>query len=219
MLRSEIKELHYITHITNVSSILEHGILCQQMAQDHYKSHLSIGDPKIKKIRENKKISGSFHLCHYANLFFCARNAMMYRILKEGYKDNLTVLRVSPGILDLENVIVTEINAAISESSQEHSVDQGLHLVDYDEVFALSWQDEETEQGRQHKKERMMAEVLVRGFVPPEYIMGAYVANVTARDRLREIEPSLRIMRLPHIFFEDNNPTYSIPYLAGGGYN
>lgn len=217
MLRSEILELHYITPIDNVPSILEHGIMCQQIAQDHYKTHSSIGDPTIKQRRESKKIAGSLLLCHYANLYFCARNAMMYRLHKEGHSDNMTVLQVSPNLLDLANVIVTEINAASSESSQEHSVDQGLSLIKYHEIYAHSWQAQ-TEQETKIKRERMMAEVLVRRLVPPEYIMGAYVASMVAHDRLGEVNPRLNIVQLPYLFFESNKPPH-VPYLVRGGYD
>jgi hypothetical protein len=76
MKRQKIKELHYITHIDNMLSIWKHGILCHKLA--YRLKHISVSMEEVQKKRANKKVPGGKPLHEYANLYFCARNPMLF---------------------------------------------------------------------------------------------------------------------------------------------
>ena len=106
--RAEVTELHYITAIANVPSILQHGILSHTLAAEL--THDSVAMPEIQAIRQNKQIPGARRLHEYANLYFDAHNAMLSRV--RGHNSTICVLHVDAGVLDLPGVIVTDRNAA-----------------------------------------------------------------------------------------------------------
>lgn len=175
MERADVAELHYITHIDNLGSILDHGILCRYRA-DRLPGVLmrSIANPEIIARRANRCIPDRSPLDRYANLLFNARNAMLYSLSD---KQNLTVLRVDSSVLCLPGVVITDINAAAEEKPSWHTVEEGLDLIDKQELFAEYWTRHDNSIERWHHKQRMMAEVLVPDKVPPKYIFGAYLCT------------------------------------------
>ena len=181
MRRTQITELHYITPLVNVVSICQRGILCNRLAERH--RHQSVAMPEIQARRANKTVPGGRRLHDYANLYFHARNPMLYT--RQAQHADLCVLRIGPNVLDLPEVVITSQNAA-SDYARFYPSPQGLAHLDYDQVFAEYW----THPGDlilewQHKSVKC-AEVLVPGQIAPSFIMGAYVSNADTEARLRE---------------------------------
>ena len=71
MRREELEELHYITPIANVPSILTHGILSHRRAKRI--SLQSIAKAEVQEKRATVKVPGGRRLHEYANLYICAR--------------------------------------------------------------------------------------------------------------------------------------------------
>ena len=118
----------------------------------------------------------------YANLFFNARNAMLYRRINDYdteervVPESLVIVRVATSVLDLPGVVITEINAAAGIEPRWHTVEEGLGRLDHNEIFARYWEDD-------GHMQRMMAEVLVPDGVPTRYLTGTYVvAEAVARN-------------------------------------
>jgi len=80
MNRAGVQELHYITAIANVPSILQHGILSHTLAAQLV--HDSVAMPEIQERRKNRQIPGARTLHEYANLYFDAHNAMLSKCRK-----------------------------------------------------------------------------------------------------------------------------------------
>ena len=78
MQREELEELHYITPIVNVASILSSGILSHQLAAKVH--HTSVAMREVQDIRMNKVVPGTNgrRLHDYANVYICARNPMLF---------------------------------------------------------------------------------------------------------------------------------------------
>jgi hypothetical protein len=172
MNRADVTELHYITAIANVSSILHHGILSHTLAAEL--AHDSVAMPEIQERRQNKQIPSARRLHDYANLYFDAHNPMLSRCRQRN--DEICVLRVDPAVLDLPAVIVTDRNAAADWASFWPPND-GLQRIDRERVFARYW----THQGdlydeRNHKAEKC-AEVLVPDRIEARFVIDAYVAK------------------------------------------
>ena len=77
--RGRVTELHYITPIANLASIMACGLLSHRAAENV--PHESIALESAQDKRAGKGIPGGLALHEYVNLFFDARNAMMYRRL------------------------------------------------------------------------------------------------------------------------------------------
>ena len=56
MRRDQLKELHYITPIQNVDSILRQGVLCNRLVEQY--GHESVASPDIQKRRSIKTVPG-----------------------------------------------------------------------------------------------------------------------------------------------------------------
>lgn len=85
-------ELHYITAIANVPSILQHGILSHSLADQL--AHHSVAMPEIQERRRDKRIPGARLLHEYANLYFDAHNPMLSRC--RGRNNEICVLQINP---------------------------------------------------------------------------------------------------------------------------
>ncbi len=125
----------------------------------------------VQDTRSKVRVPGGRKLHDYANFYFNARNTMMYKRLDQ-YKE-LAVLSISPRTLDLEDVAVTDCNAA-SGFAAFGSAEEMLPKLDFDEIFAESWNHADYYEKRRHKA-RMCAEVLVPDVLPPKYIRGVWV--------------------------------------------
>ncbi|HEX8845156.1 MAG TPA: DUF4433 domain-containing protein [Pyrinomonadaceae bacterium] len=196
MNRSDLTELHYITLIANVTSILQHGILSHTLADelDHY----SVAMPEIQERRTNKQIPGARRLHEYANLYFDAHNPMLSKCRQRN--NEICVLRIAPAVLDLAGVIIADRNAA-SDWVGFWPVTEGLARIGLERVFAKYWThpDDPYEQMR-HKSEKC-AEVLVPDCVAAQLVVGAYVANQTALASFQALNTGLPVQIRSSMFF------------------
>jgi len=197
MTREELAELHYITPIENVPSILEHGILSNRRARRF--GPKSIAKQEVQDLRAKVRVPGGRPLHEYANLYICARNPMMY--VRRGLHSETCVLRVSTDLLDLRGVIVTDQNAASDYRRFMPSPD-GLAMVDASMVFADDWRHPNDQAAFWRHRSVMCAEVLVPDSVPPGFVTGAYVSGATARTALGACAPALPSTVNAHMFFQ-----------------
>jgi hypothetical protein len=196
MRRDELKELHYITAIENVPSVLENGILSHRRAAKL--RHRSVAMEEIQERRKAVIIPSGRPLHEYANLYVNARNKMMYKI-HNGH-EGICVLRVNTDVLDLPGVVIADSNAS-SDYVRFAASPEGLRLVNRERVFAEYWThpDDYIEQLR-HGSE-MCAEVLVPDRVEQKYISGAYVSCQESLEALNAIAGELAISGDRHLFF------------------
>ncbi len=110
--KAEIKGLFYITHIENVPSILQRGILSHSFIESNHVPFKAIYDEAIVSNRKDKATPDKGSLWEYANVYFQPRNPMMYRVVKEKTTKELAVIGVAPEVLGLPEVLITDGNAA-----------------------------------------------------------------------------------------------------------
>ena len=175
-----VTELHSIMPIRNIPSVMQYGILSHERASELHHEDILLSDVQDK--RDSKSVPGGLKLHQYANLYFCARNPMMYK--RNSERDNLCVLRISRKILNMANIVLTDQNAA-SDYVSFYKSPQGLHHIDFDLVFAERWTDNNLFI-YWRKKSAKCAEVLVPHCIDIGYIEGAYVANDTAKANLQK---------------------------------
>ena len=130
MKREDLPELHYITAISNVPSILRGGILSHRRAAGQ--RHQSVAMAEIQERRRAKGVPGGRSLHEYVNLYVCARNPMLFK--RKDQHLSLCVLRIDPAILDLPGVVIADGNAA-SKYTGFWPSPSGLARLDRELVF------------------------------------------------------------------------------------
>lgn len=189
MTLEDVPELHFICLMEKVPSILERGILSHEQAQCLPKTATPpVHNPLVQLRRRSKQVPGAGPLHSFANLYFHARNPMMCRI--QSRREELVVLRVSSEILHRPNVVIADGNAS-SDYTKFYPSPDGLRFLDRELVFARDWRALGDQIRYWTQKRVRCAEVLVRDRVPPELILGAYVASEAARERLAALAPQL----------------------------
>lgn len=197
----DLDELHYITHIDNVASILHDGILSHTLAASA--QHISVADPEVQARRARKRVptpSGTRALHTYANLYISARNPMLYRL--QAQHADLCVMRVARDVLRRPGAVVADCNAA-SDHVSFRAGERGLAAIDRNLVFAEYWTDPDPII-KFRKTSAKCAEVLVPERVPGSFIFGAYVssaANVPRIEYSCELPQGFDVSVNRHLFF------------------
>jgi hypothetical protein len=195
MERNELQELHFITPLCNIPSILQHGILSHVRAARL--PHQSVAMEVIQDRRVAVRVPGGRPLHEYVNLYICARNPMLYK--RQAQHVTICVLSVSPDVLDLPRVIVTDSNAS-SEYVRFAPAPDGLRIVDRDQTFAEYWTDQDPIQ-QWRKKAAKCAEVLVPDRVDPRFVIGIYVSCEQAKRQVEAFGLGLPVNIRQHLFF------------------
>jgi hypothetical protein len=182
MRRDQLTELHYITPIANIASILVTGLISHNRTASV--QHTSVAMPEIQDRRARIVVPGGRPLHDYVNLYICARNPMLYK--RKAQHRDITVLKISPDVLDLPGVVVTDQNTS-SEYARFGPGPTGLDMVDYELIFAEYWTHPEDQILEWRHKSIKCAEVLVPDRIGPKYIAGAYVSCPDSRQALLAI--------------------------------
>ncbi len=197
MLRSELEELHYIAPMTNLQSICKTGILSHSRAENI--PHISVAMPEIQERRAKVTVPGGKKLHEYVNLYICARNPMMYKIISVEDPKSICVLRVSTDILDLPEVVITDGNAS-SAYIRFSAAPAGLSIVDRERTLSDDWRDDDSIIYFR-KKLAKCAEVLVPDIIEPRYIIGVYVLCDESLKKLGTSTLQIPLTINSHLFF------------------
>lgn len=189
-----VTELHNIMPITNIPSVLEHGILSHERCTQLPHADVSMTDVQDK--RDKVQVPGGRRLHQYANLYFHARNPMMSA--RNHQAANLCVLRVSTAVFGLEGVVISDQNAA-SKYVRFRSPG-ALNELNFDKIYAEDWRHPDDQIAYWQHKSMKCAEVLVPDCIESKYIQGAYVVSQEAERQLLQQSFALPIEVNPHIF-------------------
>jgi hypothetical protein len=177
MERDDLDELQFITHVGNLPSIAKRGILCHRRAARIPHEDVSLAD--VQDRRKGVRVPSGLLLHDYANVFITARNPMLSRLLFDGRLDDLCVVSVSPEVLDLQDVVVTDRNAAAS-LCRFRTAAEGLAEVDAQRVACQYWRHDDPLEEDQRKNTKF-AEVLVPQVIERQYLRGSiYVGSAAA---------------------------------------
>ena len=169
-----IRELYYITHTDNVRSILTNGILSPSNMIERSLKYTPIYDECIVSRRREIKTPNGKSLWDFANLFFEARNPMLFRVKCEKDTYNLAIIGVEPTVLTLPDVYVTTGNAAHSQSEIVSPTREAMSSI-------LKNTKKEFWSEHDGSKRKIMAECLVPDEIPVSCIKAIYVADHDAK--------------------------------------
>lgn len=205
MLHGQFKNLFYITHMDNLPSILESGILSHENIEKSDIKYERIYDSDVVQRRQEKKLPNGKNLWQYANLYFRPRNPMLYRVIYEQESvDNIIILGIKPTVMRNPEVFLTDGNAAndITDivSIRSKRAEKIISEI-RNKVVSMEWWNEESGQ-----KRKIMAECLVPDKISPDLINTIYIPKVILIDKVREMLPKFQtnpfIIPEPNLFFQ-----------------
>lgn len=179
-----ISKLFHITHINNLLSICELGLLSRNILIDN---SISFYDISLKTVNQRRSVSEpifnqSIH--DYVPLFFNPKNPMLsYLIHTVQLKQNLVVLEVSTDVFKKEHTIFTDGNAAVRSTSTYTS--KTRFFADLFHLGDLNWKviNKEGWNVSNDEKNNKSAEVLVFNTVETKYISKIYINSMTANEQ------------------------------------
>ena len=190
-----VKELHCIMPISNIKSVMERGILSHERAAKL--EHRSVALQPVQERRDRMRVPGGLSLHRYANLYFHARNPMLFMRKEEA--SDLCVLRVSTQVFHLDGTVISDRNAASTFVRFLHP-NQWREL-NFDAIYAIDWRHPDDEIAYRRRKAQKCAEVLVPHRVEPRFLTGAYVIDDTAALQIANRGFRLPVTSNPELFF------------------
>jgi hypothetical protein len=181
--------------MANVPSVMERGILSYERAAKV--QHHSVALQPVQDKRDQKQVPGGLKLHQYANLYFHARNPMLFKRLAEA--PNLCVLRICPDILQVEGSVISDQNAASDYVRFLHP--SQWRLLDLDAIYAMDWRHLGNPPAYYRHSSQKCAEVLIPNRVEQRFLTGAYVVDDAAKQRLESVGTRIQITANPVLFF------------------
>jgi O-acetyl-ADP-ribose deacetylase (regulator of RNase III) len=198
--RAVIRELYYITHIKNIPSILGKGILCHNRIDELGVKYERIYNEDIVSRRKWITVPDGRSLWSFANLYFQARNPMLYNVICNKSPSEIAVIGVDKNILDRADIFIATGNAAHSQSeilpaSQKAKIIPTI-MKEIDKDY---WTEADG------SKRKIMAECLVPELVPAEYVRSIYFGDYKTKFTVQKSfgSPShISFMYVPQMFFQ-----------------
>lgn len=196
MTYEDLPGLHYITPIENLRPILERGILSHARVGEI--DHESIADSEIQEIRADKRVPEGRPLHEYVNLYFHARNPMMYK--RRGRHDELCVLSVHKRVIQEEGTVIADRNASSDYVRFGRGADD-LKILDDRWVYARDWTHADQLSQWRHRSVKC-AEVLVPDRVAPTHVQRIFVSCQQSKEKVKEVVEGLEVKVSPDLFFQ-----------------
>ena len=199
MNKPDIKSLYYITHIENLPSILQRGILSHKKVEELKVSYTPIYDTGIVSKRKDKSAPEQSSLWEYANLYFQPRNPIMYRVVHDKDKRDIAVVAVKPEVLTVAGGLITDGNAA-NDPTQFFPTTEGLGVLQKQwGVIQNDWWND-----LDGSKRKIMAECLIPALISPELVHSVFVVDHTTKERVEAIIGSAKVPVVPepYMFFQ-----------------
>ena len=191
-------QLFYITHIDNLNSILKLGIYSHQKIENEKIPFTRIYDAGIVSNRRNRRTPNDKSLWEYANVYFQARNPMLYRVLCEKDPNEIAVIGVDRSVLNTPGGLVSIGNAA-SFDSDILPVKESVKAMSSVKRYLNSeyWNDVDG------SKRKIMAECLIPEMIAPSFIRSIYVDSDHVAQRVRKTTQGygIEIIPEPRMFF------------------
>lgn len=131
-----IQSLWHMTHINNVLSITQKGIVSHRRAKPI--NRVDISDPEVQKWRTGNDPILNRELHEYSPTYLAIRNPMLYRLKNVAHE--LCILEISLESLDYHDVLFTDGNAA-SRDTKFYTHPEDLKNLPWDVLKAEFWSD------------------------------------------------------------------------------
>ena len=179
--------LFYITHIDNIESILKHGILSHNLANEMNFEKVDISNQTVnaRRNRFETTLGGNIH--DFAPLYFNHKNPMLYTLCKNKDKNNLVLLRINPHILLADNVSFSDGNAATRTTNFFKNIED-FNKINWQLIKQGSWYNYQF--GIEEGRRIMCSEALVKNKIETHFINDIYVYDAIVLDKVLPLFPN-----------------------------
>lgn len=188
-------EFQCIMPLENIPSVLKLGILSHERAAEV--PHYSVAMEEVQERRHLKHVPRGLKLHQYANLYFHARNPMLYK--RKSDAASLCILRISIDVVNVADVVITDMNASSDYVRFLHP--SQMRFLDFDAIFATDWRHPNDQIAYFRHRSQKCAEVLVPHCVEPKYLTGAFVINEVISSKLKSVGFNLPVQVDSEMFF------------------
>lgn len=169
-----VSSLWHMTHISNLHSIIETGILNHSDAHQHTFAK-DISNRSVNDRRERIEPLFRRRIHDYAPLYINVRNPMLY--VKKDIREDLCLLEISLSVLDQHPYIYTDGNAAANATRFFNQVDD-VEKLPWDVLNANYWND------KPDGKRKRCAEVLIYNKIESKFIKKIHCHSAIAANHL-----------------------------------
>ena len=180
----------YITHVDNLESIRQKGILSHNGIKKLSLSSISIADEGAQRRKDRPEAIYGRPIHDYVPLYINPRNPMLYK--RRNLHEDLVVLKISASIVDRYQYIYTDGNAA--SRGTNFSIANSVVEIAIPVLTSLFWKDHED------GKRKSCAEILVHPYIESMYIEGGICSNAGTAKKISN-EFHLSAVVRPEMFF------------------
>jgi hypothetical protein len=176
---------YHMTHIDNVESILNLGLLSHNAVREEDILKNDISNNKIQQNRKRKESTYGRSIHDYVPLYINPINPMMNSKKVQDNITNIVVLEIIPHVLvQIEETLFSDGNAAEIQTNFYHNQNK-MESVDWKTLQIGKWNDSES-------KRIMCSEILVPNKVDTSYINKIIVSKQFSLDRILQLFPNHR---------------------------
>lgn len=206
---NEYKEryFYHFTHIDNIPSIVENnGLYCTNLKNKCEINHHNVANMNIQNRRSEMRVPvGPGGVVHdYVPFYFASTNKMLLSLLNKKIIDQpyIVFLAVSIEKLLLESVVFTDAAANTNMPPNFYDNPNDLDKLNWSLIDSIKWGEQSEEE--LHSR---MAEVLVYGQVPLEWVDAYIVFNEIGEDMVRRCyhKAGLQTPYISGPWFNDRN--------------
>lgn len=182
---SEGNLLYHITHIDNVQSILNNGLLSRKNLNENLKAYIDIADPQIISSRDCYKES----LSKYVLFHFFAKNPFDYAVSHKYGSENLVIITINRNLAQKNDFKIIP----------SHPLDSDIpDILPYQEGFKkIKWDILDNAMNRDYSnpeiKKACMAECVMEYIVQPEVFAYIYVKTEKAKNKILEMDNAHKV--------------------------
>jgi hypothetical protein len=207
-----LRELYYISHVKNLDSILKMGILSHNKIVEQGLPFERIYNPEVVSRREGIKVPDGRSLWDFANIYFQARNPMLFTVIRNNPLDQIAVIGIDRRILGKDDIYITTGNAAHSQSEIIPISEKKKYLPDIlNQINRVYWNEVDG------SKRTIMSECLIPTSISPNYIRSIYFADCDSKKKAEQSlgnQGNLSLMFVPGLFFQPTRCRQITPLLS-----
>ncbi len=157
-------QLFHMTHINNLSSIIQHGLLSHNLVNQPY---IDISNQSVNQRREKAETIFNHSIHDYVPLYFNVKNAMLYAV-QSYYKDEIIILEINKDICLQEQTLFSYMNASTNQAVFQFCLQKFLDKTDWNSIYQRTWVD------NLHIKQAMMSECLIYNVIEASCIQNIH---------------------------------------------
>lgn len=179
----KIESIFHMTHINNLGTLLNHGIMSRNMAINKNFHKNDIADPEVL-IHGAEKYVFERVIFDYARFYFNPTNPMLFRRLN--LQDKIVIIEIDKNVLIESNVVFSDGNAS-SKSTKFYSNLNELSKLPWNVIKARYWNDFED------RKRKVCSEALIYPIVPAKFINKIHCQNKETMNKVIKLQPNSSI--------------------------